>query len=87
MWVIHVQVFVLYCECHLGCRFNAALGTVKKVRMVCVLSGFELGTPEYKYISHTYYISCISSTRAPFHSHLVFFASIIPITFDEQFKL
>jgi len=56
VWVVYAQIFVLYCERHLGSRFNAALGTVKKkkeVRMVCVLTRFELGIPEYKYIPHT----------------------------------
>jgi hypothetical protein len=78
MWFTHALIFVLYYERHMGTRFNAALGT-----MVCVLTGFELGTPEYNYIPHTWCISCISSTRAAFHSHLVVFASIILITFDE----
>jgi hypothetical protein len=30
MWVVHAQIFVLYCERYLGSRFSTALGTVKK---------------------------------------------------------
>ena len=84
MWVVNAHIFVLYCERHLGSRFNAAMGIVKKSGWSVSWQDSNWEFPNTSiYLIISIRISYISSTHAAFHSHLVFFAYIIHVTFDE----